>query len=184
MGDRIRVGRACIADVLNMQRAPDDTPAQLSAAIARVQQAQEACDELQESLGPLHEEAGQLLWLCNATQVRAAELEQRIGGFRSSLYAALKEVRTTDLKGAAALVLVLAYLCGSPRIAHLALDTNRNGKLSMSEFHSGLRLRLCLDYEEITQVNLRTLFKEFDSRKRGVLVEEDLAHCSPDLWEK
>merc|ERR1719220_2332165 len=89
-------------------------------------------------------------------------------GLHASIGQALNVLQVADLRGAAALVLVLAQLCGGPRQAFLALDTNHSGKISMSEFDSNLRLNFCLDYEAFTGMKLRTLFKDIDRERHGI----------------
>merc|ERR1712039_588776 len=107
-----------------------------------------------------------------------------MGGLHASIEQALRVLQVADLQGAAALVLVLAQLCGGPRQAFVALDTNHNGKISMSEFDSNLRLDFCLDYEAFTGMKLRTLFKEIDTERRGVITQQDFAECHPEIWDK
>ncbi|CAK0892489.1 unnamed protein product [Prorocentrum cordatum] len=181
--DRLREARARAAEGLRRRPAPDDSLAALEAARARLADAEAACRQLQESLDPLREDCGQLMALRSAAEARIAQLEKRLQvSLRSAADRALRDLWQTEHRGSAALVFVLARLCGSPRLAFMVLDSNRSGKLAMIEFDSGLRLRLCLDYEAITGMKLRALFKEFDTRRNGVLQLEDLAACHPDMW--
>mmetsp|Transcript_8567 Transcript_8567/g.19078 ORF Transcript_8567/g.19078 Transcript_8567/m.19078 type:complete len:151 (+) Transcript_8567:2-454(+) len=54
----------------------------------------------------------------------------------------------------------------------------------MCEFDSGLRLRLFIDYEALTGLKLRPIFKQIDSRKKGFVVLEDFETCLPQVWQK
>jgi len=198
--DRLRIGRACVADALAMRRPPADSgcsPRMLQDAASQVTARKEACKRAQAELEELHEECGHLLRLNGAAEARVEELEQRLGegGLKATADRAIALLKKLDqdarrkgvegLKGASRLVLVLAQICGVPRMAYLALDSNRSGRVSMCEFDSGLRLRFGLDYEAITGMDkpvLRPLFKEFDLKKRGYLAEDDFTHCCPEIW--
>lgn len=174
-----------------------------------------ACQDAQVELEELQEECSQLLRLNAAADERAEEFEERLafGGLRATIDRAValldsdravvlmdRLVEQThsqrpqrseanrereNLRGAARLVLVLAQVCGTPRMTYLALDSNRSGRVSMSEFDSGLRLRIGLNYEAISRVErpaLRKLFKEFDIQRKGFLTEQDFARTCPEVW--
>merc|ERR1719330_1511602 len=178
------------------------SPQALRDAALQVESREQACQDAQAELEELHEECGQLLRLNAAAEARVEEFEQRLafGGLRATIERAMALLERLDeeaarpgatrekLKGAARLVLVLAQVCGVPRMAYLALDSNRSGRVSMCEFDSGLRLRFGLDYEAIAQLEkrpaLRPLFKEFDIRRRGCLTEEDFANTCPEIWRE
>lgn len=206
--ERLRIGRACAADALALRLAASTraasldsagscSPEQLRHSALQVEQREEECKHAQLDLEELHEECGQLLRLNGAAEARVEELEQRLahGGLKATAERAVALLKRLDhearargleeLRGAARLTLVLAQICGVPRMAYLALDSNRSGRVSMCEFDSGLRLRFGLDYEAIAAMErpvLRSLFKEFDIRRRGYLIEEDFARCYPEIW--
>lgn len=205
--DRLRLGRACVADALSIRRPPHTageglSPRVLRDAALQVESREQACQDAQAELEVLHEECGQLLRLNAAAEARVEEFEQRLafGGLRATIERALALLQRLDVEaarpgatrekliGAARLVLVLAQVCGMPRMAYLALDSNRSGRVSMCEFDSGLRLRFGLDYEAITKLEkkpaLRPLFKEFDIRRKGFLSEEDFARTCPEIWQE
>lgn len=186
--DRLRASMACVREqkvAAEQARPPDDSLAQLEEAEARLKAREVACQQLEESLEPLRDECAHLLRLTNAAEARMQDLEKRLQvGVRAPAEQAVKMLKRLGLQGPAALVFVLARVCGDPRLAFLALDSNHSGRLSTVEFDSGLRLRFSLDFEAITGQKLRALFKEFDRKRCGVITEEDFAACCPEVWER
>lgn len=201
--EQLRLDRACAQDLEALRMAALSpvvggvTPEDLELAAAQVEEREEECREAQAELEELHEEYGHLLRLNAAAEARIEEFEQGLsgGGLRATVERAVAALHRMDgearaageegLQGAARLVFVLAQVCGIPRMAYLALDSNHSGRVSMCEFDSGLRLRFGLDYEAVVAMPppvLRPLFKEFDAKRRGYLAEEDFARCHPDLW--
>eukprot|EP00927_Polykrikos_kofoidii_P068302 TRINITY_DN63664_c0_g1_i1.p1 TRINITY_DN63664_c0_g1~~TRINITY_DN63664_c0_g1_i1.p1 ORF type:complete len:522 (-),score=92.86 TRINITY_DN63664_c0_g1_i1:236-1801(-) len=185
---RLRIGEACVADAMSRFVEPrGDALRDMQDAVEDVERRQAACRELEVSTEPMEALINRLRGLRSAAEVKAVQLGRLLSPLitsRTSVQGAVAEVKKTRLKGAGALVMVLAQLCGSPRIAFLALDGNRNGRISMCEFDNGLRLRLSLDYEAITRMRLTALFREFDQHKRGILQEQDFANCCPLTWQE
>lgn len=184
--DRLRAAGACLADefALQARRRPDDMLPELEEERGAVRRLETACEELRRAATPLQEQHDHLLWLRGAAEARLRELERRMAGLRPSVSAALRELAAGGLQGVQALVFVLAKLCGSSHVAFLLLDINCSGRVSMCEFDSGLRIRLSVDYEEVAQMKLRPLFKIFDTRHRGIITEEDIAACCPEIWHE
>ncbi|CAE7236527.1 unnamed protein product, partial [Symbiodinium sp. KB8] len=65
-----------------------------------------------------------------------------------------------------------------------AIDANNSGAVSTYEFDSALRLRLGLDYEAITGLKLRSLFKEFDTRHCGLVYGVDMVSAFAHVWRR
>eukprot|EP00913_Durusdinium_trenchii_P010822 g10151.t1 len=118
---------------------------------------QSALETAQATREAWQDQATELMHLLKAAEARAAQLEKRLlGGSSSRASEALEALRESGHTGAAALVVVLARLCGGPRLAFLAIDANNSGAVSTYEFDSALRMRLGLDYEAITGLKLRS----------------------------
>jgi len=180
--DRLFVGRACLSDAQTLRRPTDDSHAELMEARLRAEECEQAYEAVTEELAPMHDMQSRLMSLCRAAEARVAYFEDMLRSIPPSLDKALYTLSRTTLEGIQAFILVLAVLCGTPRLAFLALDTNMTGQLSMCEFDTGVRLQLGLDYESIAGMKLRSLFKEFDEERRGYITEDDFANCCPSIW--
>ncbi|CAK9067543.1 unnamed protein product [Durusdinium trenchii] len=152
----------------------------LRQALSKQQSALETAQATREAW---QDQATELMHLLKAAEARAAQLEKRLlGGSSSRASEALEALRESGHTGAAALVVVLARLCGGPRLAFLAIDANNSGAVSTYEFDSALRMRLGLDYEAITGLKLRSLFKEFDTRHCGLVYGVDMVSAFAEIW--
>lgn len=122
--------------------------------------------------------------LHRAMEVRTAMVEKHLlSHMQISTDQALAHLQYTQYRGAAALIFVLALRFGSPKLAFTALESNYTGRLVTHEFDNSLRIKLNMDYEAITRMKLRPLFKEIDRNGRGFFTEDDLAACHPEVWQ-
>ncbi|CAE7372902.1 ku80, partial [Symbiodinium natans] len=183
--DRLRLGEACLADALNLVVPVDDGQAQLAEVVEELERQRASLEAAEAARDSLQDEASDLLLLLHAAESRSAELEKKLTASAPSRAAlALEALRESGLTGAAALVVVLARLCGGPRLAFLAIDANNSGAVSTYEFDSALRFRLGLDYEAITGLKLRSLFKEFDTRHCGLVYGVDMVSAFAQVWRR
>jgi len=183
--ERLRLGEACLEDALRLVVPVDDGQSQLAEVVEELERQQASLEVAEAARDSLQDEASDMLLLFHAAESRAAELEKKLTASTTSRAAsALEALRESGLAGAAALVVVLARLCGGPRLAFLAIDANNSGAVSTYEFDSALRLRLGLDYEAITGFKLRSLFKEFDTRHCGLVYGVDMVSAFADVWRR
>jgi len=181
---RLQVARAAMADALSVSQQPDDSTELLDERMAYVVAKEASCQELRETLDPLRTECHEFLKLHRAMEARTAMVEQHLlSQMRISTDQALAHLQYTQYRGVAALIFVLVLRFGSPQLAFRALDQNCSGRLATHEFDNSLRLGLNIDYESITGMKLRPLFREFDRRHRGLLTEEDFAACCAEVWQ-
>ncbi|CAE7562787.1 unnamed protein product [Symbiodinium sp. CCMP2592] len=183
--ERLRLGEACLEDALHLVVPVDDGQSKLAEVVEELERQQASLEVAEAARDSLQDEASDMLLLFHAAESRAAELEKKLTASTTSRAAsALEALRESGLAGAAALVVVLARLCGGPRLAFLAIDANNSGAVSTYEFDSALRLRLGLDYEAITGFKLRSLFKEFDTRHCGLVYGVDMVSAFADVWRR
>jgi hypothetical protein len=183
---RVAMGHACVADSLSVSAPPvlSTGPEELLEAKSKsIERRTNAIRTLQEATTPLEQLVDQLCSLRAAAAHKSADFERTLLQ-RPTTESALQSAKRGGMRGAAAIICVLAQLCGNARIAFLLLDNNHNGRISMCEFDNSLRNKLSLDYEAITDMKLRPLFRILDRQKRGVLTEEDLQRCCPEIWEE